>query len=112
MNPIVKAAWVAALRSNEYQQGRVYLRNRVNQFCCLGVLCDLHAKATSTEWETAAGLPEKYLDSLANLPAAVMKWSGITTQLGQLPNGRTLSSLNDDDKLSFAAIADIIEENL
>lgn len=40
MSPELKAKWVAALRSGEYKQGREVLRNG-DQFCCLGVLCDI-----------------------------------------------------------------------
>ncbi len=36
----------AALRSNEYIQGRNYLRDRnSNRFCPLGIICNLHALA-------------------------------------------------------------------
>jgi hypothetical protein len=49
MNPEIKARWVAALRSGEYQQTTGNLRTE-NGFCCLGVLCDLHSKATGIEW--------------------------------------------------------------
>ena len=44
MNPEIKAKWVAALRSGEYKQAKGQLRIG-NSFCCLGVLCNLHAQA-------------------------------------------------------------------
>lgn len=41
----VKDRWVKALRSGKYTQGQEKLRDKDDNFCCLGVLCDLHAKA-------------------------------------------------------------------
>lgn len=43
MRPKVKKEWIAALRSGDYRQGRGQLRSEDNSFCCLGVLCNLHA---------------------------------------------------------------------
>lgn len=48
-NPI-KTQWVAALKSGEYLKTYRRLRRDLPEgsgFCCLGVLCDLHAKATN-----------------------------------------------------------------
>jgi len=33
--------WIAALRSGEYQQGQELLHPTEDEFCCLGVYCDL-----------------------------------------------------------------------
>lgn len=44
MNPEVKALWLNALRSGEYQQGTGKLKQTYGgdqRYCCLGVLCDL-----------------------------------------------------------------------
>jgi hypothetical protein len=48
MNPEIKAQWIAALRSGDYQQGRATLAKAyaeggkiVTKYCCLGVLCDV-----------------------------------------------------------------------
>lgn len=52
MNKEAKKKWVAALRSGEYQQTRDVLRaGNYRSYCCLGVLCDLHAKETGNEWK-------------------------------------------------------------
>lgn len=38
--------WVKALKSGEYTQARRALKNKnCGSFCCLGVLCDIVAKA-------------------------------------------------------------------
>lgn len=46
LRPSVKASWLEALRSGDYQQGMGTLRTMgagslPDRFCCLGVLCDL-----------------------------------------------------------------------
>jgi hypothetical protein len=45
MKQNIKEQWVKALRSGKYSQGRIYLRSSSNQYCCLGVLCDLYQQA-------------------------------------------------------------------
>lgn len=46
-----RAALVAALRSGEYKQERFGLRTTNDNFCCLGVACDVYRKATGDgEW--------------------------------------------------------------
>ena len=52
MNTQIKQQWVTALRSGEYTQARWNLQTEQG-FCCLGVLCDLYAKETGTEWEVS-----------------------------------------------------------
>jgi hypothetical protein len=53
MNPEWKEKWITALRSGEYQQGKGSLRNSYNQFCCLGVFCDIYIKKNPdrAKWE-------------------------------------------------------------
>jgi hypothetical protein len=45
MKPEIKKMWLEALRSGQYKQGGGALRpHGGNEFCCLGVLCNLHAQ--------------------------------------------------------------------
>ena len=104
----VKAAWVAALRSGEYSQTRGFLRVE-DSFCCLGVLCDLHSKATGTPW---VGDSYGYWSTVP--PQIVVEWAGL-----ELPDpviipdtGLSLTGVNDDMDKTFAEIADIIEGQL
>lgn len=115
MNPEIKKQWIDALRSGTYAQGKGQLRND-NKFCCLGVLCDLHAKATSNTWHC----DEDYLQGHSLLPNAVADWANISEDArvhtgGNTCNigtaGYTLSSLNDNGS-TFAEIADFIEKEL
>lgn len=38
--------WAAELLSGEYEQGQKVLRTKDNEFCCIGVACDIYAKET------------------------------------------------------------------
>lgn len=43
MNQEIKAKWLEALRSGRYKQGVGCLRSDKDEYCCLGVLCDVVA---------------------------------------------------------------------
>ena len=44
----LKKAWVEALRSGKYKQGRLALYDKHNEsYCCLGVLCKVAGKMES-----------------------------------------------------------------
>jgi hypothetical protein len=115
-----RQALITALRSGDYKQGRERLRNLDNEFCCLGVACDIYHKATGEgEWENESGLrPTKFkvntFGSRYELPDAVRIYYGFTTESGHFkfegkPN--SLANLNDSKKYNFSKIADIIEES-
>lgn len=100
MNRELKAKWLVALRSGEYQQGRGQLWDKhTNKFCCLGVLAKI------------AGVPDDNIQRCATLFGA--KNSGL---LGEDASSgilhRKLEVMNDDDRLSFSQIADWIEKNV
>lgn len=121
MNPEVKAKWVAALRSGRFKQGREALRDCEDNFCCLGVLCEIaaeeHITARSQSHPNDAyryGVEGSHR-SLFFLPFEVIRWSGLgavnpTVQY----NGETKSliDLNDGLALPFPQIADLIEAQL
>lgn len=115
MNKEIASRWTAALRSGEYKQGYGTL-SRDNEFCCLGVLCDLAVKEGVTEltnWETIDGALV-YDQETAVLPFSVRKWAEIDQAQGVFSgaeqiNGAALSELNDSGKFSFNKIADLID---
>lgn len=115
MNPDIKAQWLQALRSGEYQQGKGFLRRIDNSYCCLGVLCDLAVKAEiiRTPLLKASGAMYGYGDggSAAGLPDVVRDWAGLKSRL-PVAGQRELHDLNDRAGFSFAQIADLIEEYL
>lgn len=108
MNAERKAVWVAALRSNEYKQGRSGLvtkivesedsdgnEDAVIQHCCLGVACDLAQKAglpvrlddvrgsvlCGYVYSTSRG--EDYEAAL--LPPPVVEWLELESDNPQIP---------------------------
>lgn len=119
VNKEVLRAWVAALRSGEYQQTNGTLR-RDNAFCCLGVLCDI---APNMEWSEEGAryigehvAPDKKVTSPVLLPYGVsyetFGWGlrdpvlEIVCQEGQ--KYCSLAELNDQG-FTFEQIADLIE---
>jgi hypothetical protein len=112
MNPEVKKQWIEALRSGEYKQCASSLKltdsKATSRYCCLGVLCDLHSKATNTPWDE-----DVYLYHRADLPDAVLEWSGLI-QYGSsvgFADEASLITLNDSGN-PFTEIADVIEQKL
>lgn len=113
MNAEIKQQWLAALRSGEYQQGYKQLRSW-DYFCCLGVLCDLHAKTTSGQW-----VDERYEGAFETLPRVVVEWAGLPDSSPEIPTtGYELATYNDGYEVndlpphSFTQIADLIEAHL
>lgn len=106
--------WVATLRSGEYQQGVGFLCQGDN-YCCLGVACDLYIKHVDPEYpqedqENADGITRHtYGGAAAILPHKVQVWLGLKELSGMYGDGEeSLASLNDQGK-TFAEIADLIE---
>lgn len=127
IDPEFKARWVSALRSGEYPQTTGCLR-RIDQnenaigFCCLGVGLDL---VDPTYWHGLdADILESWAedDNLAGQPVyhdLEVGWGDFNSDHTVLPFinedpeiGSMLATLNDQSKLSFAEIADWIEEEL
>lgn len=103
MNPEIKAKWLEALRSHQYQQARKYLRTDETHFCCLGVLCDLTAPRRwrpISDGEFCHGSAHAFPDNDILAEA----------DLSEL-DAEKLANMNDRGK-SFAEIADYIEANL
>lgn len=125
MNPEIKSKWVAALRGGEYRQGVASLRHqgtKGDEFCCLGVLCDLHSKETGGKWSdepTCAG-EFRYGTETLLLPKPVIDWAGLTeaTPTGNVEIGpdERLADYNDGTfnkrRHSLNQIADLIEKHL
>lgn len=112
MNSDVKAMWVKALRSGEYQQGQNELRN-ADGYCCLGVLCDLYSKETGTPWEYYDGYIE-FLGHDTALPGQVQGWAGcVASPVVQFPSGHVESlAFVNDSGVTFDEIATMIESYL
>ena len=113
MKQDIKERWVAALRSGGYKQGMGALNDGQGNFCCLGVLCDLAIKEGIQMEVTldASGVTDvlHYDGYSGTLPPAVQHWANLPNR----PSVRegSLAALNDSG-MSFAEIADLIEEGL
>jgi hypothetical protein len=110
---------VNALRSGRYKQGRFRLANDKNEFCCLGVACDI--SNTSLKWEKDLDGIWAVGGSTHSLPDAIIQEYGFYSSVGELRNGRRQFTVNgisykslsgaNDHGVSFEDIADYIEQN-
>jgi hypothetical protein len=113
-----RAKWVTALRSGEYKQGRQMLRSDADEYCCLGVACELAAaenvvpearRVNAAEWDYEYGGDGQLL------PDAVVEWLGLRDRYGAIIDGfrpygepNALTEVNDAGE-DFDGIADLIE---
>jgi hypothetical protein len=114
MNKKVKKLWVEALRSGEYKQTDGQLRNVHNSFCCLGVLCNLHAQA-HPHIAAKQKSPIKYMDNTGVLPDPVQRWAGLEGNWGAdvTIKGEYLTLIiHNDNGRTFKQIANAIEKQL
>lgn len=124
MNPVVKAKWIAALRSGDYKQSRGQLRTTERSdglgregYCCLGVLCDVYRKEHGGRFTDNGVHFEALNDTRVGgdyiSSASVVAWAGLPVE----PDGRVhgfsdLVLRNDAWRQTFSQIADYIEEVL
>ena len=115
MTPELKALWLGALRSGEYQQTTDTLKTANGGYCCLGVLCHVASKAGMLPPNiTVVEDP----DRLTFVTKDEGDWQKYRTHLPVGAFGLTEDVLNGcvdrndgrrQDQLSFAAIADYLE---
>lgn len=118
MDQAIKQEWVAALRSGEYVQGRGYLRDRHDKFCCLGVLCEIAVKhgviPPAAPRDDDADC-QWYGDSDIYTPEVVVEWADLPYKNPRVTHStegqNTLAGFNDDH-YTFNDIADMIEADL
>lgn len=109
-----KRKWVAALRSGKYKQTISSLYD-AGGFCCLGVMCALRgAKLDEMDQVSLPGeLPN--FNELFNIDsdhADFFSGGGEAWQVPYCGEMVYLSALNDDYRLSFKQIANIIERSV
>ena len=123
-------AWIEALESDEYTQGRSVLEFEQNgdvRQCCIGVLCrvamaeglplKIEKEPTQLEARNGKGLSTRFAGSLTSAPLVVLAWlfeenSTETNSIGmstfkaeKLLDQNYLISMNDVLEFDFAAIA-------
>jgi hypothetical protein len=113
MNAEIKTLWVAALRSGEYKQGERRLRDpETNTFCCLGVLCNLHAQA-HPEIAAKQTAPGSYMGKKGFPHTEVFEWAGLDARAEvEIGGACTRLDAHNDSGCTFEQIADAIEEQL
>lgn len=130
MNPEIKSRWTAELRSGRFEQGKGALRiagDAGDQYCCLGVLCQLaveagvipaarrHAFDGLYEYDGRDGLPSQKVAEWAGFPVDHDGhpyenpgfWLGESDDIYQT----SLADQNDNGA-SFSEIADLIDKHL
>jgi hypothetical protein len=125
MDPDVKRAWTAALRSGDYTQGKNMLcavgEDGSKTYCCLGVLAEIAVKEGVIQpgHTGISGLRLYFSGDDMTLPLEVMKWAGLEMPnpwIGPDPvdseDRASAAELNDYHDFSFEQIADRIDEYL
>jgi hypothetical protein len=110
MKQDIKEKWLTALRSGNYKQGRFVLRNPLDQYCCLGVLCDISSLGNWVSFNTYFQYTTKTsgnAEGLCFLPEEVE----YSLQLPYNEESK-LSDMNDVERMSFEQIANYIENKL
>lgn len=103
--------WVKALRSRKYKQTTQILYQD-GKFCCLGVACDLAVKAGVISEPEKQGMYRVYDGQENVLPKRVQKWLGLSTTTGSFTykgEDADLTTLNDEERMTFGQIARVIE---
>lgn len=98
-----RQAWVDALRSGDYQQGKHQLQSR-DGYCCLGVACVVYENATGQALNKGGGLLYGEM-----CPPEVQEWLGLSTDYGAIAGQPALTTGNDHGA-TFQQIADIIDD--
>lgn len=111
--------WIAALRSGKYKQTQGRLCKEIDGgdvgYCCLGVLCDLHAHNTTDqgEWSGYCYRSLYGKDGFCQEipPSIVTEWAGLHADNPEWNTAthHTLAQMNDEG-CSFEDIARVIAD--
>ncbi|MEK6860402.1 MAG: hypothetical protein AABY07_00385 [Nanoarchaeota archaeon] len=117
MKQEIAEKWADALESGKYQQGKGGL-HKDNQFCCLGVLCDIFSRENNKRWISDDISPfNSILGKDDILPSKVKRWAGMKSATGILKSN-DLVTYNDAPQqvkkrkdFNFKDIAGLIRRN-
>lgn len=128
MNRDIKAAWVTALRSGEFKQGRGALFGSDDQgnpsYCCLGVLSKLAVDAGIVEMDPTSRIgngchrfgrsgSDGFSGTYSYLPVDVQHWADVNGDPEATIGGETkFLSQHNDHGATFTQIAEAIEAQL
>lgn len=117
MDKLVKAKWIEALRSGDYEQTAGVLTDvsvlGEERHCCLGVLCQVAIKngVALEVIRREDARPVMYDDAVAALPEAVLAWAGLDDPDPRIGENDA-SGWNDVEGKTFTEIADLIDAHL
>lgn len=109
MKDEIKSRWLAALRSGVYHQGQNRL-HQGQQFCCLGVLCDIYINEHDVDWEEYKESGYSLYGESDFLPEQVCEWAGLGE--ADYPDVQLSVARLNDEGLTFGELADYIESSL
>lgn len=129
LRPEVKKKWTDALRSGTYTQGEGQLRDQDDNFCCLGVLCQIAAqegvippaKVMEGWTDYTYGNPTAIDQRTGVLPPSVQEWAfedyddSLKAQANYedpIMGDHHASNWNDDYDADFQKIANLVEAYL
>lgn len=98
-----------ALESGEYQQCIGTLKDG-NEFCCLGVACDVFKKETGKgKWNDTFFMVDSEASQIC-LVTEVRSWLGLKSDEGFYQTDKGLTTHNDDDGWTFEEIAKLFRD--
>ncbi len=120
MNREIQAEWLSELQSGRYKKGIGRLKTVNNEFCCLGVLCDMYAKKHNKKWMSSGTPPSlnsekteiELFEGESNYPpTAVLVWAGIADGDSDAGYGVsfTLATVNDESE-TFNPVIEVIKK--
>lgn len=109
IRPEIKEKWLQALKSGDYVKGKNFLKSSENEYCCLGVLCDLHREEHENEWTDNTHF-DKYMGCGTYLPDGVADWAFEifeTNRFDITSLQHSLAEINDESEDFNKVIAEI-----
>lgn len=118
MDATIKTAWLEALESGKYKQGKDWLKTHDGNYCCLGVLACVVRDKFPTRLEQAKVSIVEDLNSLKVVESDddYSTLTGIGVNLRDnigLTNQQTIQLMNiNDDSENFDDVVKLIKEKL
>lgn len=97
--------WIQALEGGGYKKGSDFLR-KSDQFCCLGVLCDLYDKEVhpgDSQWREQ-GSHWTYLGMNRILPPIVRDWVKLKSTKGTIVEFSSALTMINDRSINFKEV--------
>lgn len=112
MDKELKYNWTHALRSGKYKQGQCFLKSNNDEFCCLGVICDLYDPEAWEYGDFSAFYAAEDCQISSSLPFWRVLGHDGDLHYPVIFNGSTRYSLAElnDKGAPFSFIADVIDQ--